>query len=140
MAEKVTISRIAHFDKDKSGNPLKSKMGKPYTRCMIELTDGRKVSGFGSAKTQGWSAGSEVEIEITPNGEYLNFSVPKVENINNETLLRIEKKVDSINWHIVEFTKAFKNKVPMYPSPEMEGIDPKKTFPDDIIDESEIPF
>lgn len=111
MAEKITISRISHFDKDKNGNPLTSKTGKPYTRCLIDLTDGRKVSGFGNATTKKWSAGDEVEIEITQSGEYWNFSVPKVEqggmsSEDRERLSRIEKYVYNINEHVMRMYKA----------------------------------
>jgi hypothetical protein len=121
MAEKVVISRIGHFDKDKQGNPLKSKTGKPYTRCIIDLVDGRKVSGFGNSKTQGWSAGAEVEIEITKSGEYLNFSVPKVEQggmneQDRERMRRMEGSLVNINEHVMRLYKhAGIDKTPEYP-------------------------
>lgn len=99
--EKVVISRISHFDNDKEGKPLVSKTGKPYTRCLIDLADGRKVSGFGNKTTRGWSEGAEVEIEVTQSGEYWNFSTPKgaeggFTEQDRERMRRIESKLDKL--------------------------------------------
>lgn len=100
--EKVSISRITHFDKDKDGNALRTKAGKPYTRCLIDLTDGRKVSGFGNSETNTWKEGSEVEIDITQSGQYWNFSTVKKDkggftDLDRERLRRIEDYIAAIN-------------------------------------------
>lgn len=79
-AEKVTLARVSHFKKDKDGNPLTTRAGKPYTRCLIDTTDGRKLSGFGNQTTSSWNEGMEVDIEVTESNGYLNFSVPKMDN------------------------------------------------------------
>lgn len=142
--EKVVIGRISHFDKDKNGGQLTSKQGKPYTRCLIDLVDGRKVSGFGNATTKAWSQGDEISIEISQSGEYWNFNIPKVatggglSDQDRETLMRLEKKIDSINWHIIEFLKAQKSGKPMYPSPEVEGI--KIEEPPEELTEEAVPW
>lgn len=83
---KITIAQIAHFTKDKNGNALVSKTGKPYSRCLIDTTDGRKLSGFGSQQTSNWNQGMEVEVEITESNGYLNFSVPKKGSIDSQAL------------------------------------------------------
>lgn len=85
-AEKVTLARVSHFTKDKDGNALVTKQGKPYTRCLIDTTDGRKLSGFGNQTTSNWNEGMEVEIEISESNGYLNFNVPKKGSIDSQAL------------------------------------------------------
>lgn len=100
MIEKVKLSRVSHMQKDKEGNPLKTKDGKPYERCLLDLVDGRKVSGFGNPTSRTWNAGDEIEIEIEQKGEYWNFKVPKKEataGVNQEQINRIEKMVEAIH-------------------------------------------
>ena len=102
MIEKVTIGRISFFDKDKEGNALKNKDGKPYTRCLIDTTDGRKVSGFRNEISAGWKQGDEVEIDIEQKGEYWNFKTVKKEGggtVNQAQLDNIEKMVTAIHKH-----------------------------------------
>lgn len=127
---KVTLTGVWHNATNKAGQPFMSKAGKPYERCSIKTAQhGEKyLSGFGNKTTKTWQVGEEVDILVEENGEYLNFSLPKVEvgglsELDREMFMRIEKKLDNVNWYIVEMAKAFKNKVPMYPTPEVEGID-----------------
>jgi len=104
MVEKITISRISHFNTDKDKKPLVSaKTGKPYERCLIDTTDGRKVSGFGSELTRNWREGDEVEIDIEQKGEYWNFKTVKKEGggVNQEQMDRIEKMVTDIHKHFL---------------------------------------
>jgi hypothetical protein len=122
--EKVTISRIAHFSKDKEGNPLKTKQGKPYTRCLVDLTDGRKVSGFGNVTTSNWNEGDEVEMEITESNGYLNFKTAPahrggLSDLDKEALRRIDGNVNVIMQKVVEIYKHLEiDKTPEYPEPE----------------------
>jgi hypothetical protein len=103
MIEKVTISRISFFDKDKDGNQLKTKDGKPYTRCLLDTTDGRKISGFRNAVSAEWKVADEVEIEVEKKGEYWNFKTVKKEGggVNQEQLDRIEKMIIEIHQHTI---------------------------------------
>ena len=82
--DKVKISSVTHYEKDKQGNPLISKQGKPYSRCMIKTQDNRTLSGFGSQVTQAWKPNDEVEIEITQNGQWLNFRLPPKQPTRDE--------------------------------------------------------
>jgi hypothetical protein len=105
MIEKVKLSRVSHMQKDKEGNPLKTKDGKPYERCLLDLVDGRKVSGFGNPTSRTWNAGDEVEIEIEQKGEYWNFKVPNKEvggAVNQEQMDRIEKMLKEIHSHLIK--------------------------------------
>lgn len=112
MVEKITISRIGFFDKDKQGNQLKNKDGKPYTRCLIDSTDGRKISGFRDETNTHWKQGDEVEIDVEQKGEYWNFKMLKANKagVNQEQIDRIEKMVTEIYRHVVPAQSA--NKAP----------------------------
>lgn len=104
MIEKITISRLSFIEKDKEGNQLKTKDGKPYTRCLLDTTDGRKMSGFSNPVAKTWQQGDEVEIDVEKNGEYWNFKTPKKEvgaGVNQEQLDRIESMITAIHRHMV---------------------------------------
>lgn len=115
MTEKVKLSRVSHMEKDKEGNPLRTKDGKPYVRCLLDLVDGRKVSGFGNPTSRTWNSGDEVEIEIEQKGEYWNFKVPKKEaggGVNQEQMDRIEKMLTAIYAHLVKPEPITKEEIP----------------------------
>lgn len=97
--EKVTINKIYTTDKDKQGNPLISKQGKPYTRLSIKTNEhGDKwISGFKNAVSGTWKEGDEVEITITQKGEYLNFDTPKKDDKVVEMLSQLLTKVGKID-------------------------------------------
>ena len=99
MIEKIKIARITFIENDKEGNQLKTKDGKPYTRCLLDAVDGRKMSGFSNPTAKTWQQGDEVEIEVEKNGEYWNFKTPKKEisaGVNQEQLDRIERMVQAL--------------------------------------------
>lgn len=95
--------------------------------------------------------GKTVEVELSQE-EYqgktqdkFKIIAPKKNNAggglsdqDRETLIRLEKKIDSINWHIIEFLKAQKSGKPMYPSPEVEGI--KIEEPPEELTEEAVPW
>lgn len=76
---KTTLTQVKRYTKDKDGHPLKTRDGKPYERLNVQVESyGEKwISGFGNSRNKNWQAGDEVEIEVTENGQYLNFSMPK---------------------------------------------------------------
>lgn len=102
MLETITISRVSFIDKDKLGNPLKSKTGKPYTRCLLDSTDGRTMSGFANPTNRNWHQGDTVEVEVEQNGQYWNFKMPEKKeggSVNQEQIDRIEKMVVALYKH-----------------------------------------
>jgi hypothetical protein len=121
MIEKVTLSRVSFIEKDKEGNPLRSKTGKPYTRCLIDATDGRTLSGFANAENRNWRQGDTVEVEVEQKGQYWNFKMPeKKAGVNQEQLDRIEKMLTDIYNHMVPKQV---NKTPEYPEGEINPED-----------------
>ena len=105
--EKVKIVKIAHFEKDSKGNAYINSLNKPYTRCLIQAADGRKLSGFGSETTRSWKVGEEVSLEITQNGQYWNFkTAPKAitrEEFNSLSfdLKKLEVRIEDLERKVV---------------------------------------
>ena len=113
--EKIKITKISHYEKDRDNKPLINRNNKPYTRCLIVDEKGRRISGFGSATTQAWGEGDMVELEITQNGNYLNFKLPS-QNITRQEFDLLSKKVKFLEDEIGYLHKKFdtldlKNKV-----------------------------
>jgi uncharacterized protein YjdB len=129
MLEKVTLSRVSFIEKDKDGNPLRSKTGKPYTRCLIDATDGRKMSGFANQTNRNWRQGDTVEVEVEQNGQYWNFKMPekKAEGVNQEQLDRIEKMVTALYNRLATIpgtpVAQPTNRMPDYPEEEIRPED-----------------
>lgn len=95
--ETVTLTKISRFTTGKDGTALKTKTGKPYTRVIIQTEEHEKsLSGFGSKVTDAWTEGSKAEVEITKNGEYLNFSLPKKEAVQTEDMKAIKEDIERI--------------------------------------------
>jgi len=125
MIEKVTIARLSFIEKDKEGNPLKTKDGKPYTRCLLDTTDGRKMSGFSNPVAKTWQQGDEVEIDVEKNGEYWNFKTPKKEaggGNYQEQLDRIEKMLNVLYALMVPASGVPKDSI--YAKQEPAAVDP----------------
>ena len=113
--EKIKLTKISHYDKDRDNKPLINRNNKPYTRCLIVDDKGRRISGFGSAITQAWGEGDMVELEITQNGNYLNFKIPN-QNVTRQEFDILTKKVKFCKDEIGFLHKKFegldlKNKV-----------------------------
>ena len=101
MLEKIKIKDIVHYNTDRNGYPYVTKDGRKYTRCVITTDDDRIISGFGDKFTRRLKKGDEVELEITKDGEYLNFRVPKV----NMYPLSLEKRIKALEEKVEELYK-----------------------------------
>lgn len=100
--QKVIITKIYKTDKDKQGNQLKSKEGKPYTRMSIktEQYGDKWISGFENKDNSSWKEGDEVEVLIKENGEYLNFETPKKDDKVNDKLELILTKLGKLQFTV----------------------------------------
>jgi hypothetical protein len=133
MIEKVTIARLSFMEKDKEGNPLKTRDGKPYTRCLLDTTDGRKMSGFSNPTAKTWQQGDEVEIDVEQNGQYWNFKTPKKEvasGVNQAQLDKIEMMV----------TALYARLTPAQAEPPTQSANRLPNYPADEINSEDIPF
>ena len=141
---KLTLTRIYTTDKDKSGIPFKSKKGFPYTKMSLKATEyGDKwISGFKGKENENWKDGDVVEVEITQNGEYLNFSVPKATNVlGSDELSKIHNLLTGMNLVLLQVaTKVGLNTYSpdgKYPNEKHISDD---GYPDEDIDIKDITF
>ena len=109
---KVTITRISKKEKV-------SAKGKPFTSLGLQTQEhGDKwLSGFDGKETRNWKIGDTVEIEVEQNGEYLNFTVPKLPqgyNLVNEDIVFIKITLG----RIVAKLEAIEEVLEMKPKPD----------------------
>jgi hypothetical protein len=138
---KQTLTFVARYTKDKMGNPLMTKTGKPYVSIRVKTNEhGDKfISGFGNAQNENWKVGDEVEMDIEQKGEYLNFTMPKPTDVlkgDLETVKidieRIYREVFAIRETLV-MLRQLMEKAKVIPSNE------SAEYPDEINPE-DIPF
>lgn len=136
--EKVILTNVFRTDKDKEGNKLVSKTGKPYSKCNIKTQQhGDKwLSGFGNKTNEGWKVGDEVEVKITQNGEWLNYETPKAEDIQKNEIEVLKTKLWALTHRVDEMAEYLKIKLGKADRPKAsDGID----YPDKQPS-TEIPF
>lgn len=133
---KVSLTSIKRFSEDKEGNPLKTKDGRPYTRLLIRTKEHgeRGISGFDNIQTQNWKEGDEVEIEVEPKGEYLNFKLPNKQDLVSKQLEEINNRTLKIILMLEEMASRLIPK----DKPKIDGTD--IDYPDEDIDPDKIPF
>ena len=92
---KIKISKLYKSNKDKQGNPLKTKDGRPYTRIAIQTPayGSKWISGFMGSWNFDWQAGDEVDIDIEESGQYLNFKRPDPIKKLEERIVKLEEAV-----------------------------------------------
>ncbi len=98
MIKKLRLTRVYRSTKDKEGNELKTKLGKPYERVSIKTEEyGDKwLSGFGNEQNKEWKEGDEVTLEVKEVGQYLNFSPVKMESRLMDMFQDLNKRVKNL--------------------------------------------
>lgn len=110
MIKKVLLTSVYRTEKDKKGNPLKTKDGKPYTRVLIKSEEygDQLISGFGGDWNKDWKEGEEVTIEITEvkkdDKTFLNFGKVNMTD-------RLMEMIQELNKRVMALEKAQKEKV-----------------------------
>jgi hypothetical protein len=101
---KLTLTKVSRFTTDKSGNPLKTKDGRPYTSVRVQSAEfgERWISGFEKNENKNWKEGDVVEVIIKENGQYLNFDLPKKEDIAHEEITGIKSRLGKLNFKVEE--------------------------------------
>lgn len=117
---KLKITAVKHYTTNKDSQPLLDKNSRPYTRITIQTAEhpGKWISGLGYQNDAqlNWKIGDEVEADVVPNGQYLNFNLPRANKGNGggvspdvveklftkltrmeEMLIKIGKKVMELN-------------------------------------------
>ena len=133
--EKIKITKIYKTNKDKNGNELKSKDGRPYTRLSIkaEQFGDKWISGYENAHNKDWQEGDEVEVIIKKNGEYLNFDTPKKDDKVVEMLSLLLTKVAHLQFKVDSIYENIPKKPLIGLKGEPVDVDP---FPNEV----NIPF
>lgn len=132
--KKITITKIYTTDKDKAGNPLMSKQGKPYTRMSVKAKEyGEKwISGFKNQQSAEWKEGDEVDVIIEEKGEYLNFTTPKAEDKTASEISLLKTMLGGLNHRVSQLEE----KVFSGARPQKDTLE----YPDDDINVEDIPF
>lgn len=75
----VKLTDVKKYTTKKDGTPLMAN-GRPFTSLRIKTAEhGDKIlSGFENPQNKDWKVGDTVEIDVEQNGEYWNFSTPKL--------------------------------------------------------------
>lgn len=145
--QKVTLTKI--FTKEE----ISPRTQKPYTRMSIKTQEhgDRWISGFQNKGNANWREGDTVEIllETTKKDdkEYLNFSLPKMEDVQEEKLSKIEFKMGAIGLRlaIIEEHLGIKNaddyktigqNKPVEKPADLDNIE----YPDEELNLEDIPF
>lgn len=110
--EKITLTFVGRYTTKKDGTPLVGKTGKPYTSLRIKCNEygDSYLSGFDGAATRDWKEGDTVEIETEKKGEYLNFSVPKKEDIALTEVTELKNKVTALTLTLNRVVVALQEK------------------------------
>jgi len=99
MIKKLTLTDVYRLTKDKEGNSLTTKDGKPYTRVLLKAQEygDKPISGFGNKVNETWKAGDEVTIDVTEvkKGEavYLNFAPVNMTERMMEMIQELNRRV-----------------------------------------------
>lgn len=128
---KVKLTKVFrdHRNKD-TKQPLISKDGNPYNKVAIKTEQhGEKwLSGFGNSANYFWRKGDVVEIEVTPSGEFLNFT-------NESTML--DRMLKAMEIRIMKLERSLNKKVEAGEVVGDVDFNKKET---ETIDPEDIPF
>ena len=98
MIEKVILTQVYITDKDKQGNNLVNKWGKPYKKIAIKCNEFEEkwLSSFLNSDfdpRNAWKSGHTVKIIVEERGEYLNFRLPSQVDYLESRVKELEKVV-----------------------------------------------
>lgn len=108
MIKKLTLTDIIRLTKDKEGNQLKTKDGKPYTRVLIKTQEygDKQLSGFANKANDNWKAGDEVSLDITEvkkdDKVYLNFAPVNMQERMMEMIQDLNRRVRKLELDAVK--------------------------------------
>ena len=123
-----TLTKVFRTDKDKEGNPLVTKQGKPYQKVSIKTTEtgDEYINGFGGKTTDAWVEGAKVDIIVTSevyNGKtYKKFQVPTKDSLIEGRVSSLEAQVMNLTRMVTALTGTVPNsgvapQAPSTPSP-----------------------
>lgn len=137
---KVRLTALKTFTTNRQTNAsLLDRNQRPYTRVTIQTDQHQKqwLSGFAyqGSPILNWKVGDEVDIEVTQNGQYLNFRLPRQEGGNQNFVIaelkRLATLIASQSGKIDELHRMVSDLV-VEPSEPDGGPGVEDTQPEDI--------
>ncbi len=135
---KLKITAVKHYTTNKDQQPLLDRNSRPYTRITIQTAEhpGKWISGLGYQNDPqlNWKIGDEVEADVVPNGQYLNFNIPRANKANGgavspEVIEKLFVKLETMQQMLIKIGKKVMELNPEEPTPKVEEEEIK---PEDI--------
>lgn len=93
---RITVKTLKNYDKDKEGNPLEGKFGRYFKYGLTcDEYPTKTLYGIGN-KQLDWKAGEQYDIDLEEKGEWLNFKLPKKEDLATAGVQELEKRVKKL--------------------------------------------
>jgi len=94
---KLTLTKVYRNDKDKQGQPLRTKDGRAYTKVAVKCVEygDKYISFFGHKDNASWKEGDTIEAEVEQRGEYLNGST-KPKPVSREEFNELVERVKAL--------------------------------------------
>ena len=107
----IVLTKIHRSNKDKDNKPFMTRDNRPYERVGIQVNDekyvGKWLSGFGNRENAGWQVGDTIDIEITPNGQYLNFKTLSQEDKMWKEINRQAGEIHNLKKQMADILRNF---------------------------------
>jgi len=151
MIRKITVKTIKNYSTDKEGNPLTGKFGAYYKYGLTcDEYPTKTLYGIGN-KALTWNAGEQYDIDLEEKGEWLNFKLPKKEDLATAGIEALEKRVANLEKNRSEFELKIKQAFESFKSDlslqttgkfmtDKDYLDMESKNPLDLIKEDETPF
>lgn len=100
--KKIKLETIFINDSRADGAPFIDKNGSPYKLAKITWEDGEATMFLGKfgekdeAVIKNWKPGDEVEVVIERNGDFVNFKVPKKQDMVEARVEKLEEQMGKV--------------------------------------------
>lgn len=101
MLKTIQIDKIYRNDTNKEGKPYKDKRGNPFKLVTITTKDKQGNSQRLSMcdykeLTADWVDGQMIEVDITKNGDFLNFALPSKTDLLEKRVQSLEDRLNAL--------------------------------------------
>lgn len=136
--ETLHLTRVYRSDKDKNGQTLMGRSGRPYTKIAIKATEyGDKwINGFGNRDNNRWQDGDVVKARVVQSGQYLNLEMVseleqvmlKLDEMSNKLDMaikgaKVQQQPDYLTGTVAKDNVASSPGFPEYAKPEINDED-----------------
>ena len=100
MIQKIKITQVTHYSKDKNNQAYKTKTGKPFVKININAEGfDKSLSALAFSKEDeiySWKDGDEVLALVEVNGNYLNVRKATRLDVLEDKVNQLEKRIGLI--------------------------------------------